>query len=134
MLARAIRRGVPWLMVAVMLLPETASAVTTTYPTSITAHRKPTGVVERGTAVHIYGKLSSEKRVCIRNSTIKLIRVGTGVIRTTKTGRRGRYAFDIRVRKTARYRVRFPGKTVNVVHPNTIVCEASSTGFRIRVR
>ena len=119
---------------AALVVPALAEASTIEIPTSITANRKPTGAVEPGTSVHIYGKLSSPKARCERNSTIKLIKVGKGVIRTTTTGRRGRYAFDIRVWNTAHYRVRFPGKTLKVVHPDTYVCAASRTSLRILVR
>ncbi len=131
---RASRAVIALVAAATLALPAPAEALIIAYPTSITADRSPTGTVEPGTSVHIFGKLSSPKRTCVRNSTIQLIKVGKGVIRTTTTGRRGRYAFDIRVWNTARYRVRFPGKTLKVVHPDTYICEASSTSLRIRVR
>ncbi len=121
-------------LVAMLALTGVAVAHTISFPTSITVSRDPSGAVERGTTVRIFGKLSSDKRNCYRNSKIKLIRVGTGVIRTTRTDGRGRYEFFLTVRRTARYRVRFPGKVLNAVHPHLHTCEASSAGFRIRVR
>jgi hypothetical protein len=110
-----------------------AYAETVVYPTEISVARRPTGAVSPGTVVHIYGKLSSEKLACIRNSKIQLIRVGKGVVARTATDLKGRYAFDRKVRNTSRWRVRFPGKVLNAVHPHNRTCGASSAGFRIRV-
>ncbi len=133
-----MRRSLRYLAVvlaATLALTGVALAHTISFPTSITVSRDPTGAVERGTTVRIFGKLSSEKRACYRHSKIQLIRVGTGVIRRTTTDGRGRYEFSLTVRRTARYRVRFPGKVLNAVHPHLHTCEASSSSsFRIPVR
>lgn len=130
---RFLRHAIAWSLALLLLAPAIAVAVTV-YPTSITVDRSPSGGVEPGTSVHIYGRLRSPKPACYRSSTIKLVKVGTGTIRTTTTGRRGGYSFDIRVRSTARYRVVFPGKDLDVVHPSTEVCASSREGFRILVR
>lgn len=131
---RTSRAVIALVAAATLALPAPAEALVIAYPTSITAARTPTGVVDRGTVVTIYGRLISEKRACIRNSPIRLIRLADGKVWRTRTGRRGRYAFEIRATFTSRYRVRFPGKTLKVVHPDTYVCQASSTSLRIRVR
>lgn len=130
---RHVRKLISASLGLVIALSGVAYAHPTEFPTDISVARSPRGAVAPGTTVHIYGKLSSPKRACIRRSTIQLIRVGKGVVATTVTTRRGRYAFDRRVWNTARWRVRFPGKVLNAVHPHSHTCEASSAGFRIRV-
>lgn len=110
-----------------------AQAHTVEYPTDISVARRPAGAVERGTVVHIYGRLTSPKHACVVNSRIQLIKVGTGVVDRTRTDERGRYSFDRKVRRTSRWRVRFPGKILNAVHPHSHTCAASSAGFRIKV-
>lgn len=130
---RHVRKLISAALGLVIALSGVAYAHTVAYPTAISAKRSPSGAVERGTVVHIYGRLTSEKRQCFVRSRILLIKVGVGVVDRTRTDLRGRYAFDRKVRHTSRWRVRFPGKVLNAVHPHSHTCEASSAGFRIRV-
>jgi hypothetical protein len=110
-----------------------ALAHTVSFPTDISAERSPDGVVAPGTEVHISGELTSDKRACSKGSEIRLIEVGQGTIDTDMTGHRGRFSFDVTVQDTTRYRVKFPGKILNSVHPHSHVCEASTTSLRVRV-
>lgn len=130
---RYVRKVVSAALGLVIALGGVAYAHTVVYPTDITVKRSPSGAVERGTVVHIYGRLTSEKRKCFVRSKILLIKVGVGVVDRTRTGLHGRYAFDRKVRQTSRWRVRFPGKVLDSVHPHSHTCAASSAGFRIRV-
>ncbi len=58
---------------------------------------------------------------------IKLIRVGTGVVDSTRTDDRGRYEFERRVRRTDDWRTRFSGKALNATHPHNHVCGAATS-------
>ena len=110
-----------------------ANAHTEAFPTSITMKVSPTPPVEKGTAVTFSGKLSSDRAGCVKQSTVNLIKVGTGDVATTTTNNRGRYSFTRHVRATARWKVRFPGKVLDAVHPHNHTCDAS-TSSRVRVR
>jgi hypothetical protein len=120
-------------VVGVLLFGGIAQAHSVSFPTSLSISRSPSGVVAADSDVTFSGKLSSDKRACRNHSTVALIRVGSGVVDTTKTGAGGGYSFTESVKKTSRWFVKFNGKVLKAVHPHNHVCEAS-TSNRIRVR
>ncbi len=130
---RHLRKALGAALGLVIALSGVAQAHTVVFPTDISAHRSPTGTVEKGTVVRIYGRLTSPKRACYVNSPIQLIRVGVGVVARTRTDGQGRYQFFRRVWRTSRWRVRFPGKVLYAVHPHSHTCAASSAELRITV-
>jgi len=110
----------------------TASADTVVHPTRIGVERTP-GKVEPGTEVELSGHLVAQKRECVRGSIVELIEPGEGTTASILTGRRGGYSFTMTVQETEVYRVRFPGKVLSAIHPNSHVCEGSSARIRVRV-
>lgn len=121
-------------VVGLLLLPAVAQAHSVTFDTSLSISKSPTGVVDPGTKVTFSGKLSSDHKACQRHSTIRLIKVGVGVVASTKTDRHGHYSISVKVHKTARWRASFPGRQLDTTHPHNHVCRASiSRAIRVRV-
>jgi hypothetical protein len=114
-----------------LLLPGVASAHSVSHDTSINATRRPTGVVEPGTEVRIFGELSSPRQACITRSSVELHRRGDRRIMVDIVGRAGRFSFRVRVSETTRFRVIFDGKVLNANHPHSHTCEASSARVRV---
>lgn len=119
-------------LVALFVLEGLALAASFTAETNLKVGRRPRGPVEKGTSVRIIGKLHSPKPFCRRGKRIQLIRIGKGVIASRRTNFRGRYRFDRRVFRPARFRTRFRG-SVSGVHPNIKTCLASTSRV-VRVR
>lgn len=119
-------------LVAILFLEGLAVAASFTAETNLKIGRSPRGRVEKGTSVRIIGKLHSPKRFCRKGKRIQLIRFGKGVIASRLTNFRGRYRFDRRVFRPARFRTRFSG-SMSGVHPNIKTCLASTSRV-IRVR
>lgn len=113
--------------VGFLLLGGVAIAHTVSHPTSLSISRSPGGTVAPGTLVTFSGKLSSEKKACINDSKINVIKVGTGVVASRHTDATGHYEYRRPVWTTARWRVTFPGKVLNATHPHNHTCEASSS-------
>ncbi len=119
--------------VVFMLNASVASAHSVSYPTAITAHGTPDGVVQAGDDVTIHGKVRSDVTACFESVRVKLIQVGVGKVDQTDTNLNGRYHFKVAPEETTAYRVKYPGKILNAVHPHTHVCEASAARIRVTV-
>jgi hypothetical protein len=100
-------------------------------PTSLTIKVSDRSV-DRGDKVTFRGKLRSDWKKCRANSKVKLVR-NQQVVATKTTKPNGSYAFRRNITSTANWRVRFPGKKVNVVHPHNHRC-LSSQSRSVRVR
>ena len=121
-------------LVVLLAIEGIALAISYTAPTSLSLGRRPIGVINRGTRVTFFGKLSSPRPACERYKVIQLIRVGTGVVAMTRTNSLGRYRFVRRIWRRGYFRTRFQG-TAQGVHPNIKVCLASRSRTRlVRVR
>jgi hypothetical protein len=120
---RIVRRSIAVVTVTTLLAVgvNVAFASTVSFNTKLTLRSSVTGhkAVFRG-------DLTSPKARCVKNSTIKLIRVGRGVKDTTTTDADGHYSFPRRrVAHNSDWRTRFPGKVLSAVHPNTRTCDSS---------
>ena len=123
-------------MVAVvtLVLSGVAYAHTVVWPTGLSISRSPEGKVAPGKMVTFSGRLTSEKKACVRDSRINLVKAGV-VVAHRRTDGVGRYVIHHRVRHTAHWRVHFAGKVLNVVHPHNHTCAASwSSRIRVRVK
>ncbi len=89
--------------------------------------------VSAGDRVRVTGHLRSPTDACERHSKVKLIRVGVGVWDKDKTDRKGKYAFTVKPDETAEWRVKFPGKVLNAVHPHNHTC-AKSTSETVKIK
>jgi hypothetical protein len=124
---------------ALLLATLTAFAHTFTDATTLTIHRTPSGTLNVGQKVKIYGRLGSKHVACHANKAILLWRKNKGQtafhhIATTRTTTAGRYHFIRHPRRTARYYTQFR-KTKYVVHPHRHVCLGSkSTIIKIPVQ
>lgn len=114
-------------LIGAFLLVGTAFAHSVTFETSLNIRRSPTGTVKKGSTVTFYGTLSSPKDRCYKNSAVKLVRVGSGVVGRDTTNSAGNYSIVKSVSATAHWKARFDGKVLYAVHPHNHVCEASQT-------
>jgi hypothetical protein len=126
------RRVLVLCIAAVCLSGGVADAHTVHHRTNLGIGRRPHGAVQSGTDVTFKGRLRSKTQACKGESTIKLIRIGVGVVATTVTGPGGRYSFNRTMHRTARFRTRFNGKVLNGTHPHNHTCRGSQSG-RIKV-
>jgi len=82
--------------------------------------------VNSGHSFVIKGRLKSSKPFCKANSTIKLVKKGSGVIDTDQTNAEGNYRFETSISATRRFKTKFDGKTGGV-HPDIKTCRASES-------
>ena len=90
----------------------TELSLATSSPASAGSAAAATTVVPRGSRVRLSGKLSAGTRACVRRKRVRLLKVWSGrsnALKSVRTNRRGRYSFARKMKRTTRFRVRYPG-------------------------
>jgi hypothetical protein len=106
-----------------------------TFDSTITLSRHPSGTIRRDARVTFEGKVSSPKDACESNRTVKLVRIGKGVVDKTKTGAAGRYEFVRRVKSDSEWRTKVTERELSAQHPHVHICaKDKSPKKRINVR
>ncbi len=105
---------------------------TVDFPVEVSLGARPTQT-SAGETVVFKGNVTSRKPACMRRATVKLKRLGEGVIATTTTGHRGRYRFEEPVEETGLFRVVVARRVLSAVHPHLHTCSARSDVVRVVV-
>ena len=89
--------------------------------------------IQQGQKVTIHGRLKSGHHSCVNHEKIKLFAKRAGLawrqVAHTRTAENGSYRFVRRLKKTTRFKTKYPGKTTGV-HPNQHTCLPSVSVVR----
>jgi hypothetical protein len=94
------------------VLPGTALAHNFVANTSLSIHKVPGGVTNRGATIIVYGKLGSARAFCRDNMVVKLMKVRPGadkLLAKDRTDGEGEYIFVRNPRRDQRVYTRFSG-------------------------
>lgn len=120
------RLSIGVLCLAFCLLPASwSSAHTFSAGTSLSSRDVPSGAVDKGDRVLVFGKLKSAQATCRAGETVELRRKSR-TLGTDVTDAEGEYRFRIRVRKDMRVFVQFDG-SVETSYGHSHTCRGSNS-------
>lgn len=125
-------------VVAVLALAFAAVAAAHVWTASprLTIGKVPSGTIDRGDRVVIFGRIRSGRAFCKRNRVVSLFRVRSGpdrFVRRDITDREGEYRFILRLRRDRAFYTRI-GRLVHTSYGHRHVCRSDrSRTIRINV-